>query len=188
MDYFKSFSSKLNAPQGFDFKEMAMDLFNFQSSENKIYQSFLQARNIDRNKVNNIQDIPFLPIQFFKSHPVICGRPDDFKDFYSSSGTTGVITSRHYMWSEEFYLENAQRIFEQQYGSLSDFHILALLPSYLEREGSSLVAMAHHFIKQSGSEHSGFYLYNHEELIRKLELLEDSTKQVLLIGVTFALL
>jgi len=188
MDYFKSFSSKLNAPQGFDFKEMAMDLFNFQSSENKIYQSFLQARNIDCNKVNNIEDIPFLPIQFFKSHPVVCGQPADFNGFFSSSGTTGVITSRHYIWSKDFYLKNAQGIFEQQYGPLSNFHILALLPSYLEREGSSLVAMAQHFIHQSGSEHSGFYLYNHEELIRKLKLLENSKKQILLIGVTFALL
>src|SRR5690606_10154849 len=139
MDYFKSFSSKLNAPQGFDFKEMAMDLFNFQSSENKIYQSFLQARNIDCNKVNNIEYIPFLPIHFFKSHPVVRGQPADFNGFFSSSGTTGVITSRHYIWSKDFYLKNAQGIFEQQYGPLSNFHILALLPSYLEREGSSLV-------------------------------------------------
>jgi phenylacetate-coenzyme A ligase PaaK-like adenylate-forming protein len=188
MDYFKSFSSKLNDPEGFDFEEMAMDLFSFQSAENKVYQSFLQARKIDRNKIRNIREIPFLPIQFFKSHPVVCGRPEDFENFYSSSGTTGVTTSRHYIWSEEFYLENAQRIFEQQYGSLRDFHILALLPSYMEREGSSLVVMAHHFINQSDSEHSGFYLYNHEELIRKMALLQDSVKQVLLIGVTFALL
>src|SRR5690606_26627502 len=115
--------------------------------------------------IGTIHQIPFLPIQFFKSHAVVCGEKSGFKKYYASSGTTGVITSKHYIWSEQFYLDHTSRIFERQYGALENYHILALLPAYLERQGSSLVAMADHFIKKSGSAHSGFYLYNQEELI-----------------------
>ncbi|MEX2593125.1 MAG: acyl transferase [Anditalea sp.] len=188
MDYFKGFSAKLNDSKSFDFEEMALELFYFQAAHNKTYQSFVNARGIVTNQVKNIAQIPFLPIQFFKSHQVVTGNPDDYRKFYSSSGTTGAINSKHYIWSEEFYLENAQRIFEKQYGALSNYHVLALLPGYLERKGSSLVTMADHFIKKTGSEHSGFYLYNHQELIDKLVLLKDSPRQIILIGVTFALL
>lgn len=188
MDYFKSFSERLHHPAGFDFKELALDLFRFQAENNKIYRAFIDARGIDFTKVEKLEEIPFLPIQFFKSDPVVCGEEADFRKYYSSSGTTGVITSRHYIWSEPFYLAHTQRLFEQQYGPLNGYHILALLPSYLEREGSSLVAMADYFIKQSASVHSGFYLYNHTDLIEKLVFLKDDPKPVLLIGVTFALL
>ncbi len=188
MDYFKSFSAKLSHPQGYDFEEMAMDLFKYQVKQNKVYKSFVIARNISINQVKYLHQIPFLPIQFFKSNQVVSGNDTNFTNFFSSSGTTGVITSRHFIWSKQFYLDHAQGIFERQYGSLKNFHILALLPSYLEREGSSLVAMVDHFIKQSASKDSGFYLYNHQELIDKMNLLKDSSKTMLLIGVTFALL
>jgi hypothetical protein len=119
---------------------------------------------------------------------VVCGSASDFASYYSSSGTTGMITSKHYLWSEPWYLAHAQGIFEKEYGSLKDFHILALLPAYLERPGSSLVAMAQHFITQSESVHSGFYLYNQDELLAKMEMLRGGSKKVLLLGVTFALL
>jgi len=188
MDYFKSFSEKLNQLEGFDFDGLAMEIFGFQAKHNRVYRSFIAARNIDVRQVTKVRQIPFLPIQFFKSHPVISGDEDDFKDFYSSSGTTGAITSRHYVWSERFYLDHARRTFESQYGSLDDYHILALLPAYLERQGSSLVAMVDYFIQLSRSKHSGFYLHNHQDLIDKLFVLRDSPKKVLLIGVTFALL
>jgi hypothetical protein len=92
------------------------------------------------------------------------------------------------LWSEEFYLNHAQRLFEKEYGPLSDFHVLALLPSYLERPGSSLVAMASHFIQESKSEASGFYLYNQQELLQRLQELSQGSRKVLLLGVTFALL
>jgi hypothetical protein len=188
MDYFKSFSTRLHNPDGFDFDELALELFHFQAEHNVVYRDYLQARRVAVSKVSQVTEIPFLPIQFFKSHQVACGDGDAFSTYYASSGTTGAITSRHYIWSEDFYLNHAQRIFEQQYGPLKNYHILALLPAYLERQGSSLVAMADYFIKKTGSEHSGFYLYNHQELIEKLELLQEDTKPVLLIGVTFALL
>jgi acyl-CoA synthetase (AMP-forming)/AMP-acid ligase II len=107
---------------------------------------------------------------------------------YSSSGTTGLITSKHLLWSEGFYLNHAQSLFEKEYGPLSNFHVLALLPAYLERPGSSLVAMASHFIKESKSEASGFYLYNQQELLQRLNELSQGSRKVLLLGVTFALL
>jgi hypothetical protein len=188
MDYFKSFSDRLLSPDGFDFEELALELFHFQAEHNAVYRAFIQARNLEVKKVDRIDQIPFLPIQFFKSHQVVCGSEGLFPAYYASSGTTGVITSRHYIWSEDFYLSHAQRIFEEQYGPLNNYHILALLPAYLERKGSSLVAMADDFIKKSQSEHSGFYLYNHQELIEKLEGLQEDARPVLLIGVTFALL
>jgi acyl-CoA synthetase (AMP-forming)/AMP-acid ligase II len=129
-----------------------------------------------------------LPIQFFKDASVFCGSTDAITQTYSSSGTTGTITSKHLLWSEEFYLDHAQRLFEKEYGPLSDFHVLALLPAYLERPGSSLVAMASHFIRKSNSVASGFYLYNQEELLQQLATLAHGNRKVLLLGVTFALL
>ena len=188
MGYFKSFSDRLYDPNGFDFEELAVELFHYQAEYNSVYRSYLQARRIVPHRVSRASQIPFLPIQFFKSHQVVCGGEDLFSTYYASSGTTGAITSRHYIWSEDFYLSHAQRIFEHQYGELNNYHILALLPAYLERQGSSLVAMVDDFIKKSESEHSGFYLYNHQELIEKLEMLKGDSKPTLLIGVTFALL
>jgi phenylacetate-coenzyme A ligase PaaK-like adenylate-forming protein len=188
MQEFKSFSERLSFLDSSRFEDLALEIFRFQSLENEVYKAYLKARKIDSNSIKTLSSIPFLPIRFFKDLPVVCGKVTDFKSFYSSSGTTGMITSKHYVWSEAWYLVHAKRIFEQEYGSLKDFHVLALLPAYLERPGSSLVSMAKHFIEQSESEHSGFYLYNQEELLQKLDLLKNGTKKVLLLGVTFALL
>ena len=148
----------------------------------------MKARKIDTKAVKSIRDIPFLPIRFFKDFPVVSGKISDYSAFYSSSGTTGMITSKHYIWSEAWYLDYAKRIFESQYDNLSEFHVLALLPAYLERPGSSLVSMAKHFIETSQSVHSGFYLYNQDELLSKLKFLSADKKKVLLLGVTFGLL
>ncbi|UZD23321.1 acyl transferase [Algoriphagus halophytocola] len=188
MQDFKSFSNSLISFKPDEFENLALDLFHFQAQHNGIYKRYLAARKIDTGSIHTLDQIPFLPIRFFKDQQVVAGEPNDFSDFFSSSGTTGMITSRHYIWSEQWYLAHAQRIFEGFYGSLKDFHVLALLPAYLERKGSSLVSMADHFIKQSHSEHSGFYLYNQDELLEKMELLAKSKKKILLLGVTFALL
>ncbi len=190
MNYFKSFSEQLERLDASNFDELALSLFRFQARENTVYKAYLDARGIKPENVNRVKDIPFLPIGFFKSHQVVCGDPAMYSDFYSSSGTTGQITSRHYIWSSDFYLNHSVELFESFYGSLEDFHVLALLPAYLERKGSSLVAMADCFIKKSNSEHSGFYLYNYQELIEKLRYLKAAgdCRKVLLLGVTFALL
>ncbi|WP_200974288.1 acyl transferase [Echinicola sp. 20G] len=190
MNYFKSFSSQLESMKVADFEKLALDLFQFQAKENAIYRSYLEARGVDSKAVKKVEEIPFLPIQFFKKFPVVCGKKDDFSSFYSSSGTTGQITSKHFIWSEETYLKHAEKIFEDFYGDLRDYHILALLPAYLERKGSSLVAMADYFIEHSRSGDSGFYLYNYKALIEKLHALKtrNDGRKVLLLGVTFALL
>jgi phenylacetate-coenzyme A ligase PaaK-like adenylate-forming protein len=188
MQDFKSFSERLSNFKAEEFEDFALELFHFQARHNAVYSSYLKARKIQPESIQTIQSIPFLPIRFFKDFPVVCGESSAFDSFFSSSGTTGMITSKHFIWSESWYLNHSKQIFEANYGSLRDFHVLALLPAYLERPGSSLVAMAQHFIEQTDSEHSGFYLYNQEELLQKMELLRNDSRQVLLLGVTFALL
>lgn len=188
MQDFKSFSESLTFLDDSKFENLALALFHFQAVENKVYNAYLKARNVNLDEVSSLNSIPFLPIRFFKDFSVVCGNVFDFPSYYSSSGTTGIITSKHFIWSEEWYLKHTQEIFESEYGNLTNFHVLALLPAYLERPGSSLVSMARHFIEKSESPHSGFYLYNHKELLEKLDLLKNDSKQVLLLGVTFALL
>jgi len=188
MNYFKSFAQDILQLKINDFDAMALTLFRHQAEDNPIYKAFLKARRIDVSKVHQVEDIPFLPIRFFKDHEVFCGPKSGFEGFYSSSGTTGMITSRHFFWSEEFYLQHALNLFEKIFGKITDYHVLALLPAYLERKGSSLVSMADYFIKKSASSESGFYLYNYTELVQKLHLLKGGNRKVLLLGVTFALL
>ncbi|WP_339923637.1 acyl transferase [uncultured Cyclobacterium sp.] len=188
MNSFKSFSEKIKSGQINDFDAMAMDLFSYQSRHNKIYQRYLEVRGIHPKNITEVKDIPFLPVSMFKTTKVISGPENVFDFWYSSSGTTGQENSRHYVWSKALYLDHCVNNFESVYGSLEDFHVLALLPSYLEREGSSLVDMAAHFIEKSKSEQSGFYLYEHEALLEKMERLKNDRKKILLLGVTFALL
>ncbi len=188
MQDFKSFSEKLKnlTPDGFD--DLALELFQFQASTNHIYSAYLKARKITPAHIQKVSDIPFLPIQFFKDHEVISYPKSHYEGYFSSSGTTGMVTSKHYYWSEHWYRLHAQELFEREYGSLKNYIVLALLPAYLERKGSSLVSMADHFIQVSGSPHSGFYLYNQQELVSKINFLNKESKKVLLLGVTFALL
>jgi hypothetical protein len=134
-----------------------------------------------------LKEIPFLPIQFFKSHKVLSSQKPIERTF-SSSGTTGSITSKHYITDISFYEKSFRKGFEQFYGNIEDYVILALLPSYLEREGSSLIYMVDALIKQSNHKESGFYLNNLSELNETLLKLESQGKQTLLIGVSFALL
>ena len=188
MQEFKSFSKRLETLALDQFNDFALELAHFQAQHNPVYAAYLAARKISPSSIKEVGDIPFLPIRFFKDADVFCGPFSQVDQVYSSSGTTGVITSKHHLWSEAFYLDHAQRLFEAQYGSLTDYHVLALLPAYLERPGSSLVAMASHFMDESQSSHSGFYLYNQEELLTKLTLLQKEGRKVLLLGVTFALL
>ena len=188
MQEFKSFSKRLETLALDQFDDFALELAHFQAQHNPVYAAYLAARKISPSSIKEVGDIPFLPIRFFKDADVFCGPFSQVDQVYSSSGTTGVITSKHHLWSEAFYLDHAQRLFEAQYGSLTDYHVLALLPAYLERPGSSLVSMASHFMDESQSSHSGFYLYNQEELLAKLTLLLEQGRKVLLLGVTFALL
>ncbi|WP_064197730.1 MULTISPECIES: acyl transferase [Emticicia] len=172
-----------------DFEELALEIFRFQAASNYTYKEYLSFLKVNPTKVSRLEKIPFLPIQFFKHHKIVSDAAPT-QIIFESSGTTGDTTSKHLVSDLPFYEYISQQIFEQFYGPLSDFHILALLPSYLERNNSSLVYMVQSFIYRTYSRESGFYLKNTTELIQQLRQLsnQNSKRKVLLIGVTFALL
>ncbi len=121
MQEFKSFSKRLETLTLDQFEDFALELVQFQAQTNPIYGAYLQARKINPAGIQKLEDIPFLPIQFFKDASVFCGSTDAITQTYSSSGTTGTITSKHLLWSEEFYLDHAQRLFEKEYGPIVEF-------------------------------------------------------------------
>ncbi|MFN7792875.1 MAG: acyl transferase, partial [Cyclobacteriaceae bacterium] len=147
----QQFTSSLSTINEHNFGDIALSLFQFQAEYNRVYNSYLKNLQLDYTKITSIQQIPFLPIEFFKTQQVVAGEWKPEVEF-SSSGTTGATTSRHLVWSLPFYLSHAELTFERHFGPLKDCAILALLPSDLEREGSSLIAMIRHFIDQTQSE------------------------------------
>ncbi|PTM03204.1 MAG: acyl transferase [Bacteroidetes bacterium] len=169
------------------FEDLALKVFKFQFENNIIYRSFCDLLYKHPVDVKSISDIPFLPIQFFKSHEVLSTNNTAEKTF-TSSGTTGSITSKHLVTDIKLYEESYLKGFKHFYGNLEDYVVLALLPSYLERDGSSLIYMANDLIAKSKQLESGFYLNNLEELAKTLNQLETRGQKTLLIGVSFALL
>lgn len=170
-----------------DFNTITMKVFKFQFENNPVYRSFCDLLYKHPSDISSIKDIPFLPIQFFKSHKVLCSTESVQKTF-TSSGTTGTSTSKHYVTDLQIYEQSFNKGFQHFYGNVEDYVILALLPSYLERDGSSLIYMVEHLIKDSKHPESGFYLDNHLELRETLIRLDANGQKVLLIGVSFALL
>ncbi|MCR9063141.1 MAG: acyl transferase [Cytophagales bacterium] len=171
-----------------NFEPLALEIFQYQSDKNPIYKAFLENLGVDRTKVNRLEKIPCLPISFFKSHDVITDNVE-IQHTFESSGTTGSINSKHHIADLPFYEFLSLKSFEKLYGPIIDYHILALLPNYLERDSSSLVYMVKGFIYNSFSQDSGFYLDEIGKLIYQLKnLLENSKRKILLLGVTFALL
>ena len=166
---------------------MALKVFRFQYENNLVYKQFCTLMNTNVQEVKSLQQIPFLPIQFFKSHTVISNQ-NPIQETFTSSGTTGIINSRHCVTDISIYEESYQKGFAQFYGNIEDYVVLALLPSYLEREGSSLIYMVKDLIASTKNPESGFYLHNHDALIEKLIALDASGQNVILIGVTYALL
>ena len=187
MNFLKSFKERIFYINDENFETMALELFEFQRRHNPIYKSYLERLGVVSRAIDSIDKIPFLPIEFFKYHRVTTGSWQE-RGIFQSSGTTGQISSKNYVEDLEFYKKVSTYVFEAMYGPLSDYHILALLPSYLERGNSSLVYMVDCFIKASASKYSGFYLSNYSELVDKLNYLNKNPKKVLLIGVTYALL
>ncbi len=170
-----------------EFEKIALKVFRHQFENNKVYQDFCLLLKKDKSNVKTISDIPFLPIQFFKSHEIVSST-NPIQETFTSSGTTGSITSKHLVTDTTLYEQSFRNAFSQFYGNIEDYVILALLPSYLEREGSSLIYMVNDLIEGSNHPESGFYLNNYDELIQKLIKLDSSGQNVLLIGVTYALL
>jgi phenylacetate-coenzyme A ligase PaaK-like adenylate-forming protein len=183
------------------FEKIALKVFRFQYENNLVYQEFCDFLKTDPHKVKSLRQIPFLPIQFFKSHEVV-SNTTPIQETFTSSGTTSPlapkgdkldkkvipITSKHLVTDVTLYEESYRKGFSEFYGNIEDYVVLALLPSYLEREGSSLIYMVKDLIELSNHPESGFYLHNHDELIAKLITLDQAGQNVILIGVTFALL
>lgn len=169
------------------FEKAALKVFRFQYENNLVYREFCDFLKTDVQKVKSLEQIPFLPIQFFKSHSVVSSI-NVAEETFTSSGTTGMVTSKHFVTDVSIYEESYQKGFSQFYGNIEDYVVLALLPSYLEREGSSLIYMVEDLIQMTNNPESGFYLHNHDELIEKLIRLDQSGQNVILIGVTYALL
>jgi len=170
-----------------DFDRLALEVFRFQYNNVLAYRTFCNLLNTNVSEVKTVEHIPFLPIQFFKSNEIISENLTE-QIVFTSSGTTGSITSKHYVADLKLYEKSFLKAFEKQYGNPSSFTILALLPSYLERDGSSLIYMVESLIEKSNNPNSGFYLYETDALIEKLNFLEDSGQKTILIGVSYALL
>lgn len=169
------------------FEKIALKVFRFQHENNKVYREFCNFLNTDVQKVKSLDKIPFLPIQFFKSHSIV-SNSNEIQETFTSSGTTGMITSQHLVTDVSLYEQSYRLAFSNFYGNIEDYVILALLPSYLERKGSSLIYMVKDMIELTNNENSGFYLHNYDELISRLIELDSSGQNIILIGVTYALL
>ena len=177
------FNIKNNA----EFEALALDIFRFQFENNGVYRSFCDLLYKHPSDIKSLTEIPFLPIQFFKTHDVLSSRAKVEKIF-TSSGTTGSTTSKHQVTNLSIYEESYLKGFTHFYGNIEDYVVLALLPSYLERDGSSLIYMVDDLIQKSKHPESGFYLNNLQDLAKTLNRLEAKGQKTLLIGVSFALL
>lgn len=172
---------------GPDLEDLALEVFGYQYGHNEIYRAYADLLGRGPGVVKRLQDIPFLPVSFFKTHAVVSGRFDP-EAIFRSSGTTGTGGSEHRVKDLGWYRESFMKGFELCYGPVQDWCVIGLLPAYLERSDSSLVVMVDEMIKASGHVDSGFYLYDHAGLHAVLEGLEAAEQKTLLIGVTFALL
>jgi len=169
------------------FDEIALSVFRFQAENNEIYRTYIQHLNIDPGTVTSIEQMPFLPISFFKTHKVVTGEFEP-EIVFESSGTTGSINSKHLVKNAGLYKRSFLGAFRIFYGEPADWCIIGLLPSYLERKASSLVSMADELIRLSAHPLGGFYLYDHGSLRDNLVKLEVAGQRSLLIGVSFAML
>ena len=170
-----------------DFLHHALRIFKFQYTNNPVYKAFCSYLNTDPNAVQTLEQIPFLPIEFFKSKSVLSST-DAAEITFTSSGTTGSETSKHHVTDLSLYEESYLKAFNHFYGDIKDYCVLALLPSYLERTGSSLIYMADDLIKKSKHPKSGFFLNEYEQLYKLLGELQKTDTKILIIGVSFALL
>jgi len=169
------------------FNRMALEIFRFQYKNNPVYRQYVNYLSCKVDKVEHYLQIPFLPIDFFKSHDIVCGGKIPALTF-TSSGTTGMTFSRHLVADLSVYEKSFVKGFELFFGPISNYVVLALLPSYLEREGSSLIYMAEKLIETSAFDDSGFYLNEYQQLRAVLLKLKSEKKKTILLGVTYALL
>lgn len=170
-----------------DFSQLALEIFRFQAEYNSLYAEYLNLLNIDPTAITNVENIPFLPIRFFKNKKITTGEWQE-EMIFTSSGTTGQSTAKHYVRQADFYLKNCKFNWKENYGKVNEYCVLALLPAYLEREGSSLIYMAENFIQSSTKNESGFFLYDTNKLLEKIKICQEKNTPTVLLGVSFALL
>jgi len=170
-----------------EFEQTSLAIFNHQARNCQVYKEYISHLRIAPKEVHSLTQIPYLPISFFKTHEVLSAN-DAPEIVFSSSGTTGMVQSKHLVTSVSVYEQSFNMAFEQFYGSIESTCLLALLPSYLERDGSSLIYMVDALLKQSKHPDSGYFLHNHDDLYDKLEKLRATNQKTILIGVTYALL
>ena len=172
-----------------DFEQMALKVFRFQFDNNEVYRKWAELTGKEKGDVSALSEIPFLPIEFFKSHQVISYPSQEKEDvIFTSSNTTSQIPSRHFVKHVQVYRDSYLKTFSLFFGDVKSYCIIALLPGYLDRQGSSLVYMCNDLIAKSGHPHSGFYLRNLDELISVIETLKQNKQKTILIGVSYALL
>ena len=170
-----------------EFLIQALRTFKFQYTNNSVYRTFCEYLNVDPTTIKSLEQIPFLPIEFFKSKSVVSStRPEEI--IFTSSGTTGNATSKHFVTDLSLYEQSYRKAFNQFYGDIKDYCVVALLPSYLERTGSSLIYMVEDLIKKSNHPKSGFFLNEYAQLYQLLLELQKTETKILIIGVSFALL
>ncbi len=170
-----------------DFEKLALSLFHYQYLNNAVYQKYVDLLKIKPDLVTSVEAIPCMPVSFFKNHTITSGSFTPELEFYSSK-TTGQQSSVHYIKSAALYEKSLMKGFEQHFGKLTDYSIFALLPSYLERENASLVYMVDTLIKATKKSTGGFYLYNHQQLVRDIKAAQSRGENIILWGVSFALL
>ena len=182
-----SFEKRLFTRSAHSFNDLCVELFQFQYGNNTAYRAYCDLINVSPKEISEFTEIPFLPISAFKSHKLKCG---SFKPeaIFTSSGTTGIQTSRHFVKDLKLYERSFNLGFEHFYNEVEEYCVLGVLPSYLERDGSSLIYMVNDFIKKSKHPKSGFFLNNQQDLYEILVELVNKNTKVLLIGVSFALL
>ncbi|TCD00826.1 LuxE/PaaK family acyltransferase [Pedobacter psychroterrae] len=169
------------------FEEICIEVFKYQARNCEVYKNYISNLKVDIDGVTSVKQIPYLPIAFFKSHDVLSSA-DNAEIVFSSSGTSGMVQSKHTVTDLSVYERSFNAAFEHFYGQIEEICFLALLPSYLERDGSSLIYMVDSLISQSKNKESGYYLNNHADLLKKLQLQKEKGKKTILMGVTYALL
>ena len=185
MEYVPASCFSISSEEDFNFA--ALETFRYQAANVLVYKRYLELLGIDIHSINHYSQIPFLPISLFKTQEVIASEKKS-EIVFTSSGTTGMITSQHLVADLTLYEQSFNRAFELTYGSVADYCIVGLLPAYLDRKGSSLVYMVNQMIKKSKHHSSGFYLNQYQELQGLLQSLKDQNQKTILLGVTFALL
>ena len=168
-----------------DFRTACLETFRYQYENLKVYRKFVDYLNLNPSSINQVSDIPFLPIEMFKNHLVL-DKNAEAENYFQSSGTTQMNRSKHYIADFSLYEESIYKSFEQFIGKPEDYIFLGLLPNYSENPHSSLIYMIDFLIKKSNKPENGYFLYNHQELFDLLQTLTD--KKVILFGVSFALL